>query len=150
MSDKKCKVSWCDRAAVTRIGFCKRHYEQLRISGRILPLPSIEPIEGELWKDISGYEGLYQISSLGRVRSFTNNKWGISKHPHLLKGQKATGGYLWVGLKRNHADDRRIHRLVAEAFVPNPENYPIINHKNGVKTDNRAENLEWCTYSYNI
>ena len=114
----------------------------------------------EIWRDIYEYEGKYQVSNMGRVRSldFTSmqphSKTG-EIHPYtytgrMLKPHAINSGYLAVGLrdqqgKRQHL----VHRLVAAAFIPNPNDLPVVNHKNEDKTDNRAENLEWCTNMYN-
>ena len=99
----------------------------------------------EIFKEIEGYEGLYQISNLGNVKSL---KFGKER---TLKPAKDKGGYLYVGLcKEGKRKNHYIHRLVARAFLPNPNNYPIINHKNEIKTDNRVENLEFCDAKYNI
>lgn len=118
----------------------------------------------EVWKDIKGYEGLYQVSSLGRVRSLDRSFFNkdISNTPY-LRGQvgRVINGVIRVPTKKNNGylqlslwkDDKQrtftIHRLVAEAFLPNPKNLPYVNHKNEVKDDNRVENLEWCTHLYN-
>jgi hypothetical protein len=97
----------------------------------------------EIWKPIVGYDG-YEISNLGRVKSV---KFGKEK---IMKNDKNEDGYLRVNLcKEGNHKHFKVHRLVAQAFIPNPNNFPIINHKNEIKTDNRVENLEWCTYSYN-
>lgn len=108
-----------------------------------------------IWKDIPGYEGLYQVSNDGKVRSLdrvTIDKIG-RKRPQkgaILKPGIRTGGYKKVGLCKNGVIKHiSVHRLVALAFIPNPNNLPCINHINEVRTDNRAENLEWCTVEYN-
>ena len=109
----------------------------------------------EIWKDIKNYEGCYQVSNLGRVRSLTRkvktfNGERTSKG-QLLKPLKTNNGYYRVDLKQSQKDKyMSIHRLVAETFIPNPNNYPIINHKDNNPQNNCAENLEWCTQSYNI
>ena len=98
----------------------------------------------EIWKDIKGYEGLYKISNLGNVKSIRFGKNKILKH-NLLQG------YPVVQLSnKNIRHTFEIHRLVAQAFIPNPNNYPYINHKNEIRTDYRIENLEWCTQKMNV
>lgn len=99
----------------------------------------------ELWKDIVGYENLYQVSNLGNVVSFKHKK------PKLLKPRKYSNGYLVVTLSNYNKSlkDFYLHRLVGQAFLPNPKNYPVINHKDENKLNNNVENLEWCTQKYN-
>ena len=96
----------------------------------------------EIWKDIKDYEGLYQVSNLGRVKRVTTDM--------ILKGSKQTHGYLVVGLyKNNNKSTKSIHRLVSQAFIPNPENKPEINHIDEDKTNNMVSNLEWSTRKEN-
>lgn len=99
----------------------------------------------ENWKDVAGYEGLYQISNLGHVRSLWFGKVRI------LKLLDNGDGYLRVRLYRNEKARRLyVHRLVAEAFISNPLNLPVINHKDENPKNNAVDNLEWCTQKYNI
>ena len=98
----------------------------------------------EIWKDIEGYEGLYQVSNEGRVRSFHRNREKI------LKSSDNGTGYLMVGLSLDKKYKKcLIHRLVAKAFIPNPNNLLEVNHKDECKTNNSVENLEWCSSKYN-
>lgn len=108
----------------------------------------------EIWKTVEGFDGYYEVSSEGNVRSVTravtrgNHK--ITKKSRLLSPNRLTSGYLSVHLyKEGKRTVHLIHRLVAQAFIDNPENLPEINHKNEDKLDNRAINLEWCSRSYN-
>lgn len=97
----------------------------------------------EVWKDIEGYEGLYQVSNFGRVKSSYTNRF--------LKGRKSPQGYLLVNLcKNNIASGKTIHRLVAQAFIPNSENKPQVNHIDEDKTNNMVSNLEWMTSKENL
>lgn len=98
----------------------------------------------EIWKDIKDFIGLYQVSNFGRVKSL---KWGKER---ILKPRKLKCGYFAVILYKDGVTKSYfIHRLVAQAFLPNPNNLPQVNHKNENKTDNRVENLEWCDQKYN-
>jgi hypothetical protein len=101
----------------------------------------------ETWKPIKGYEGLYEISNIGNVASL--NYCG-TKNRKNLKYKEQAMGYCTVGLSKDgKAKTFLVHRLVAEHFVPNPNGFPIVNHKDENKSNNRADNLEWCTYEHN-
>ena len=95
-------------------------------------------------KDVCGYEGLYKVDENGNVFSVRNNK--------LLKRMMFPSGYEYVHLCNGKGKTKlfRVHRLVAEMFIPNPNNLPEVNHKDGDKLNNNVKNLEWCTYSENL
>ena len=104
----------------------------------------------EIWKDIKGYEGLYQVSNLGRVKSLERYDSYNKKVDEKILKTKENLGYIYVNLHKNGIQKGyKVHRLVAEAFIPNPDNKPCIDHINTIVTDNRVENLRWCTYSEN-
>lgn len=103
-------------------------------------------MKNEIWLPVEGYEGLYEVSNEGRVRSLNYNKTGETK---ILKPEESKG-YLRVKLCKNRKVKRfLVHQLVAQAFVPNIFNLDVVNHINEVKSDNRAENLMWVTQKEN-
>ena len=106
------------------------------------------------WRDVIGYEGLYQVSDDGSVRSLdrvVSNKRGLYLKPsRLLKQRPDKDGYKILQLcEDNKKTLHKVHRLVAKAFLTNDDLLPTVNHINEVKNDNRVENLEWCTNTYN-
>lgn len=106
----------------------------------------------EIWKDIPGYEGLYQVSNLGKVKSlsFRNNQTTI-KREKILSVLKKDNKYLYISLSKNgKRKNKYIHRLVAEAFIDNKNKYPFVNHIDYDVTNNKVDNLEWCTQEYNV
>ena len=102
----------------------------------------------EIWKTIPGYEGLYEISNFGRVKTHCAGRGrNVTKIRKLVPDKD---GYLTVMLTdHGRAKNMKVHRLVAEAFIDNPNNYPMINHKDECKSNNSFENLEWCDSKYN-
>lgn len=116
---------------------------------------TIDDYTEEIWKPIRGYDNIYEVSNLGRVRRIAN----IDKNNEIIKLRKERiikpflrkDGYLSVSLSiHGKVEKKLLHRLVAEAFLQNPDNLPIINHKDEIRTNDNVDNLEWCTYSYNI
>lgn len=109
---------------------------------------------GEVWKDIPDYEGIYQASTLGRIKSLEKtlkSRFGFRKMKgKILKVNEKPNGYCYVILQDNlNTKTFRLHKLIALTFIPNPENKPQLNHINGIKTDNSVDNLEWCTAKEN-
>lgn len=112
---------------------------------------------GEIWKDIEGLDGIYQVSNHGRIKSLRdtiyNRKTKETMTIHrekILKPYKVTKGYLAVDLRNNgKRNTKKVHRIVAMTFIPNPNNLPQVNHKDENKQNNNVDNLEWCTNQYN-
>lgn len=113
----------------------------------------------EIWKDVVGYEGLYQVSNLGKIKSLSReychgNQYGVRTKKideKIMKQQITAFGYCSVKLSKNKVCKHfQVHRLVAEAFILNPNNYPVVNHKDINKQNNCVDNLEWCTQKYNV
>lgn len=118
---------------------------------------SLEDLPNERWKDIKDFEGLYQISNYGRVKSLKRTITRNGSYPYYVninecirKLRKNKQGYWYLNLfEKGVCKTRKVHRLVAEHFIENHYNYPFVNHKDGNKLNNRVDNLEWCTPSYN-
>ena len=106
----------------------------------------IEDLPGEIWRDVDKRVGLYQVSNFGRIKSFCH------KVPKILKQKMDTSGYYRINSHNENKESKSplVHRLVAEAFIPNPKNLPVVNHKDGNKQNNCVENLEWVTYEENM
>ncbi len=109
----------------------------------------------EEWKEIEGYEGLYKVSNTGRVRRIEHEIFGRCHGRRILEEREVTQHNDWHGYKKVHlwkkGKDKPffVHRLVATAFIDNPNDYPQVNHKDEDKTNNVVTNLEWCTCKYN-
>ena len=119
----------------------------------------IENLPNEIWKDVAGFEGLYQISNMGRLKRMATMSHGVGfgvKSDRFLTEKiklqsNDKNGYLITSLTKGKRQTQfRVHVLVAKAFIPNPENKPTVNHKLGIKTDNRATELEWMTHKEQI
>lgn len=113
------------------------------------------PEPQEEWRDIEGYEGYYQVSNLGRVKSLARavKKQWFLKHirERIMRPGLEDKGYQIVVLRINNSRQTiRVHKLVAQAFIPNPNNLPQVNHKDCNRSNNRVDNLEWCTAAYNV
>ena len=146
--------------------FCFCQYNLLNVSYNMLKykeLPevnssrwlSLENFEGEVWKDIPEYEGFYKISNYGRLMSIGRSYRHLGGYRNIknkickLFVDKKTGYYKYTLCKNKTYRIVSIHRVVASIFIPNPQNLPFVNHKDEIKTNNQADNLEWCTPKYN-
>ena len=104
-------------------------------------------LEGEIWKDIKEYEGLYQVSNKGRVKSLN---YGNKGEEIIMEASTDKDGYKILGLRKEGKKKmKKVHRLVAEAFISNPNNLPQVNHMDEDKSNNKVDNLEWCDAEYN-
>ena len=101
----------------------------------------------EIWKDIEGYEGLYQVSNWGRVKSLSNSK---ARNEKILVPRKNKAYFRIRLTKYGKYKDVFVHTLVASAFIPNPHSYVVINHRDENGLNNKVDNLEWCTQKYNL
>lgn len=105
----------------------------------------------EIWKDVPNYEGLYQVSNLGNVKSLARKNKNRVNREKIMKLKLNNSGYYQVWLcKNNKSKGFFVHRLIALTFVPNLNNFPEVNHIDAVKTNNKVSNLEWCTHMDNM
>lgn len=114
----------------------------------------IENLPNEIWKNVEGYESYYQISNLGRVKSLerivnSSKRSCFKVKEKIITNVIKTTGYYYVTLCKDKYNYYTLHRLIAKAFISNPNNYPCVNHIDGNKLNNSVDNLEWCTYAHN-
>jgi hypothetical protein len=124
--------------------------------GEINAVHVCDSLAHEVWRDVVGYEGLYQVSSVGRVKSLSSPITSANgdvriKNERIMKQILNAYGYPQLTLHKNgHSKLCRTHRLVAQAFIPNPNNLPVVDHINAIRNDNRVENLRWVTTAENV
>lgn len=156
---KICKVEGCNRAS-RALCFCDKHWQRYKRTGSPVARKTVHNLDGEIWKDFLIETTKYAVSNFGRVKRCQQtichkNKTGkMVKYvleEKLLVLAVLGNGYLRIEkhLKTGGNATKLVHRLVAEAFIPNPDSKPEVNHKNGDKQDNRVANLEWVTASEN-
>lgn len=111
----------------------------------------VENLPNEIWKDVPNYEGIYQASNLGRIKALIRKTRTWQVHKEIILKHSFIDRYLKASFHKDGVKKTRmIHRVIAETFIPNPNNFPCVNHINAIRNDNRVENLEWCTHSMNM
>jgi len=140
---RKDRKSYCKK--------CENEYKK-EIYRKSNTLSKPNHLDGEIWKHIPGFRDYYMISNLGRIKSnYRISEAGKIVQERIRYTKPGFFGYLSISLIfEGKTKTCSVHRLVATSFIPNPENLKEINHKNGIKTDNRVDNLEWCTRSHNM
>lgn len=141
-----CKTVFSQRSIKHRYcsAYCQRRKSSLNYSRQLDFNPALS-LDGEIWKDVVGYKGLYEVSNFGRLRS--RGRHGVLSIRKIFIGDR---GYYRRSLYDNGYKNFSIHRLVAMAFISNPDCKPYINHIDGNKLNNYASNLEWCTQAENL
>lgn len=152
MTIRVCNVPGCMRE-VSSYSFCNKHYQEWLQYGEIKKWPLPEDLPGEKWRDVVGFEGAYLVSSLGRVKRKSDETIrrgkAMTARVKILKADIDKKGYCRVHLSNGGSKKSLlIHRLVAAAFIPNPEDKPQVNHIDGNPSNNAVTNLEWCDQSY--
>lgn len=154
-----CSVEGCNKAHKA-LGFCEKHWQRYKRTGNPIACRTVHNLDGEIWKDFSIETTRYAVSNLGRIKRCQQEIYHKDKTGKMVEyvfGEKLltltimANGYLRIEkhLKTGRSVSKFVHRIVAEAFIPNPCNKPEVNHKNGNKQDNRVVNLEWVTKSEN-